>query len=163
MNYASDNSSCVVLGCYIDELNNIFDKYNIKKETFDLMLKDYYSREKEYAYYEIEEWVKLQYIWYPLIAEEKKVEKKELETTSIFKPTLVDRIFVNVPKKTVAIKFKDGTSTKATKQSKAKKFDEWDVFTTFAIAYTKRFCNMSYFIAKVVKQLSKKGNDKFEM
>lgn len=98
-----------------------------------------------------------------LIAEEKKVEKKELETTSIFKPTLVDRIFVNVPKKTVAIKFKDGTSTKATKQSKAKKFDEWDVFTTFAIAYTKRFCNMSYFIAKVVKQLSKKGNDKFEM
>lgn len=95
--------------------------------------------------------------------EEEQVEKKELETTSIFKPTLVERIFVNTEKKTVAIKFKDGTTSKSTKQTKAKKFDEWDVFTTFAIAYTKRFCNMTYFLAKVTKQLSKKGNDKFEM
>lgn len=45
----------------------VYCGYNINKNTFERMLDDYYSREKEYKYDEIEEWCNLQYIWYPVI------------------------------------------------------------------------------------------------
>ena len=45
---------------------------NINKDTFQKMLDDYYSREKEYDYYEIEKWCKLQYKWYDVIIDGKK-------------------------------------------------------------------------------------------
>jgi len=45
----------------------VYSGYNINKATFQKMLDDYYSREKEYEYYEIEEWSKLQYKWYPVV------------------------------------------------------------------------------------------------
>lgn len=45
---------------------------NINKSTFQKMLDDYYSREKEYGYDEIKEWTRLQYKWYPLIIDGKK-------------------------------------------------------------------------------------------
>ena len=47
--------------------------YNINKNTFEKMLDDCYSREKEYEYNEIEEWCNLQHIWYPVIINNKKI------------------------------------------------------------------------------------------
>lgn len=44
----------------------------INIDTFQMMLDDYYSREKEYEYYEIEKWCKLQYKWYDVIIDGKK-------------------------------------------------------------------------------------------
>ena len=46
---------------------------NINKTSFEIMLDDYYSREKEYEYYEIEEWCKRQYKWYPVIIDGKRL------------------------------------------------------------------------------------------
>jgi hypothetical protein len=51
----------------------VYCGYNINKNTFERMLDDYYSREKEYKYDEIEEWCNLQYIWYPVIINNKKI------------------------------------------------------------------------------------------
>lgn len=45
----------------------VYCSYNIKKQTFEKMLDDYYAREKEYEYYEIEKWCKLQYKWHDVI------------------------------------------------------------------------------------------------
>lgn len=42
----------------------VYCGYMINTEVFKKMLDDYYSREKEYEYYEIEKWCKLQYKWY---------------------------------------------------------------------------------------------------
>jgi hypothetical protein len=50
----------------------VYCSYNINKSTFQKMLDDYYSREKEYEYYEIEKWCKLQYKWYDVIIDGKK-------------------------------------------------------------------------------------------
>lgn len=44
----------------------VYRGMNINKYAFQLMLEDYYSREKEYEYYEIEEWVNRQCKWYQL-------------------------------------------------------------------------------------------------
>lgn len=45
----------------------VYRGYNINKNTFEKMLGDYYSREKEYEYHEIEKWCELQYKWHDLI------------------------------------------------------------------------------------------------
>lgn len=45
----------------------VYCGYNINVDTFHKMLDDYYSREKEYEYYEIEKWCKLQYKWYDVV------------------------------------------------------------------------------------------------
>lgn len=45
----------------------VYQGMNINKKTFEKMLNDYYSREKEYEYREIEEWCKLQYKWYDVV------------------------------------------------------------------------------------------------
>lgn len=45
----------------------VYCSYNMNKNTFQKMLDDYYTREKEYEYYEIEKWCKLQYKWYDVI------------------------------------------------------------------------------------------------
>lgn len=50
----------------------VYCGYNINRDTFQMMLDDYYSREKEYEYYEIEKWCKLQYKWYDVIIDGKK-------------------------------------------------------------------------------------------
>lgn len=50
----------------------VYHSYNINKDIFQKMLDDYYSREKEYEYYEIEKWTKLQYKWYPVIIDGKE-------------------------------------------------------------------------------------------
>lgn len=50
----------------------VYSGYNINKDTFQKMLDDYYSREKEYEYYEIEKWIKMQYKWYPVIIDGKR-------------------------------------------------------------------------------------------
>lgn len=44
----------------------VYHGMNINAHAFQIMLDDYYSREKEYKYYEIEEWVERQYKWYQL-------------------------------------------------------------------------------------------------
>lgn len=49
----------------------VYCGYNINKDTFQKMLDDYYSREKEYEYYEIEKWAKMQYKWYPVVIDGK--------------------------------------------------------------------------------------------
>lgn len=46
---------------------------NINADTFQLMLDDYYSREKEYEYYEIEKWAFMQKKWYRLQIDGKKL------------------------------------------------------------------------------------------
>lgn len=50
----------------------VYCSYNINKDTFQKMLDDYYFREKEYEYYEIEKWCKLQHRWYDVIIDGKK-------------------------------------------------------------------------------------------
>lgn len=45
----------------------VYCGYYINKQTFEKMLADYYSREKEYEYYEIEKWCKLQYQWHDMV------------------------------------------------------------------------------------------------
>jgi len=53
----------------LESLQNcyVYCGYNINKGTFQKMLDDYYSRDKEYEYYEIEKWCKLQYEWFDVI------------------------------------------------------------------------------------------------
>ena len=52
----------------------VYRSLNINKTAFQKMLDDYYSREKEYEYYEIEAWVKTQYTWYPVMVDGKVFE-----------------------------------------------------------------------------------------
>lgn len=52
----------------------VYRSLNINKTAFQKMLDDYYSREKEYEYYEIEVWVKMQYTWYPVMVDGKVFE-----------------------------------------------------------------------------------------
>ncbi len=51
----------------------VYRGMNINKHAFQLMLEDYYSREKEYEYYEIEEWVERQCKWFQLQIGGKKI------------------------------------------------------------------------------------------
>ena len=51
----------------------VYSGMNINKHAFQLMLEDYYSREKEYEYYEIEEWVERQRKWHQLQISGKKI------------------------------------------------------------------------------------------
>lgn len=41
--------------------------YNIEKGLLDRLLSDYYARDREYTYDEIEQWCSLQYRWYDVI------------------------------------------------------------------------------------------------
>lgn len=50
----------------------VYCSRNINKNTFQKMLDDYYSREKEYGYDEIRDWCKLQYKWYNVIIDGKQ-------------------------------------------------------------------------------------------
>lgn len=50
----------------------VYYGYNINKEVFQKMLSDYYLREQEYEYYEIEKWAKKQYEWYPVFCNGKE-------------------------------------------------------------------------------------------
>jgi len=50
----------------------VYCSYEINKSNFEKMLDEYYSREKEYEYYEIEKWCKLQYQWHDVIIDGKK-------------------------------------------------------------------------------------------
>lgn len=61
----------------LEDLQNcyVYCSCNINKATFQKMLDDYYSREKEYEYYEIEEWAKIQYTWYPVMIDGKVFEQ----------------------------------------------------------------------------------------
>lgn len=45
----------------------VYCSYDIGQQIFNKMLDDYYSREREYTYEEIEQWCKLQYKWHDLI------------------------------------------------------------------------------------------------
>lgn len=45
----------------------VYCSCNINKSAFRKMLDDYYSREREYEYYEIEAWANMQYTWFPVI------------------------------------------------------------------------------------------------
>lgn len=45
----------------------VYCSYNINKTAFEKMLDEYYSREKEYGYKEIEDWCRLQYKWYDVV------------------------------------------------------------------------------------------------
>lgn len=60
----------------LEELQKCYVYYccNINKVTFQKMLDDYYSREKEYAYYDIEAWANMQYTWYPVMIDGKVFE-----------------------------------------------------------------------------------------
>lgn len=68
--------ACIGAGT-LEELQKryVYCTYSINKETFQKMLDDYYSREKEYKYYEIEEWAKMQYTWYPVMIDGKAVKQ----------------------------------------------------------------------------------------
>ena len=61
-------------GGTLESLQNCYCycSYNINVDTFQKMLDDYYSREKEYEYYEIEKWAKLQYKWYDVVIDGKQ-------------------------------------------------------------------------------------------
>lgn len=50
----------------------VYFSYNINEEAFQEMLDDYYTREKEYTYYEIQEWCNLQHKWYDVVIGGKK-------------------------------------------------------------------------------------------
>lgn len=60
----------------LEELQECYVYYgcNINKVAFQKMLDDYYSREKEYAYYDIEAWANMQYTWYPVMIDGKVFE-----------------------------------------------------------------------------------------
>lgn len=51
----------------------VFHGYNINKETFMKMVNEYLTRDKLYEYKECEEWCKLQYDWYDVIVNGKKI------------------------------------------------------------------------------------------
>lgn len=52
----------------------VYCSCNINRTAFWKMLDDYYSREKEYKYYDIDAWVKMQYTWYPVMIDGKVFE-----------------------------------------------------------------------------------------
>ncbi len=52
----------------------VYCSCNINKATFQKMLDDYYSREKEYEYYDIKSWANMQYTWYPVLIDGKVYE-----------------------------------------------------------------------------------------
>jgi hypothetical protein len=58
------------VGCgTLESLQNcyVYCSYSINKTTFEKMLAEYYLTDKEYEYYDIEKWCKLQYRWYDAI------------------------------------------------------------------------------------------------
>lgn len=63
------------VGCgTLESLQNcyVYCSYQINKLTFEKMLAEYYTTEKEYDYREIEKWCKLQYEWHDVIIDGKK-------------------------------------------------------------------------------------------
>lgn len=51
----------------------VYFNYNINKEKFSAMIEEYLSRDKVYEYREVEDWCKLQYKWYNVIVDGKKI------------------------------------------------------------------------------------------
>ena len=53
----------------LESLQNcyVYSSCNINKKSFEKMLDEYYAREKEYDYGDIEKWCKLQYRWHDVI------------------------------------------------------------------------------------------------
>lgn len=51
----------------------VYCSYNINLETFNMMVEEYLSREKLYEYYEVQDWCRLQYKWYDVIVNGKKI------------------------------------------------------------------------------------------
>lgn len=73
--YCKEHGEFIAIGAStLESLQDcyVYCSYNINKSTFQKMLDDYYSREKEYEYEEIREWCKLQYKWYDVIIDGKK-------------------------------------------------------------------------------------------
>ena len=64
--YSEHGQFISVGGGTIEELQKcyVYSGYYINKQTFEKMLNEYYSREREYEYREIEKWVKMQHKWY---------------------------------------------------------------------------------------------------
>ena len=67
--YSKHGEFVAIGGGTLESLQNcyVYCGYNINKQTFEKMLDDYYSREKEYEDYELENWCKLQYRWYDVV------------------------------------------------------------------------------------------------
>lgn len=74
--------------CYV-----YFSK-NINKNTFEKMVKDYYSREKEYEYYEIEKWCRLQYKWYDVYCNGIKLDLMVNKNGEFVNKYTKERVFV---------------------------------------------------------------------
>lgn len=51
----------------------VYCSYNINIDTFNKMIDDYLTRDKIYTYDEVREWCKLQYKWYPVIVNGKRI------------------------------------------------------------------------------------------
>ena len=51
----------------------VFCSMNINKEAFENMVEEYLKRDKIYEYDEVEKWSKLQYTWYDVIVNGKKI------------------------------------------------------------------------------------------
>lgn len=65
-----EHGEFVSIGCgTLEQLQNCYVYYGccINKKTFETMLADYYSREKEYEYNEIQKWCNLQHKWYGVV------------------------------------------------------------------------------------------------
>lgn len=51
----------------------VYFSYNINVDTFNKMIDDYLTRDKIYTYDEVREWCRLQYKWYPVIVNGKRI------------------------------------------------------------------------------------------
>lgn len=76
----------------------VYCGYNINANTFQKMLDDYYSREKEYEYYEIEKWVKRQYKWFPIIINGKRLPVMVNENGGFAKTTTKEPVYPQINK-----------------------------------------------------------------
>lgn len=93
----------------------VYCGYNINKCTFEKMLDDYYSREKEYKYDEIEEWCNLQYKWYPVIIGNKRIPLMVNERGDFTEKETKKRIYVR--ENTCRLRYKyNGKTDKEFKQ-----------------------------------------------
>jgi len=51
----------------------VYTSYQIQKDEFISLLKEYLSKDKLYDYWDIEKWLKLQYRWYPVMIHGKEI------------------------------------------------------------------------------------------
>lgn len=72
--YPAHGMFCDIGAGTVEELQRcyVYSGMYIAKEALQEMMDEYYTRDRDYTYKEVEDWVNLQYTWYPVVVDGKK-------------------------------------------------------------------------------------------